>query len=167
MMDERLGKVHFWGSMVCMNVIFLPMFIQGMAGISRRWWDGGKSYEFAQQFLHLNEWMSWGAWILGLFQIPFIINLFISMWKGRKIANNPWDATTLEWAAPSPPPHGNFATTPHVYRGPYEYSVPGDTSDFTPQDKPPGEKSPGEVSPIMPCFDNTNPTACPVAASTP
>ena len=70
--------------------------------------------------------MSFAAWGLGLFQIPFIINFFWSIWSGEKVVDdNPWDATTLEWAAPSPPGHGNFLTEPIVYRGPYEYSVPG------------------------------------------
>ena len=56
---------------------------------------------------------------------------------GRKVeSDNPWEATTLEWQTPTPPPHGNFATEPHVYRGPYEYSVPGHRSDFTPQNVP-------------------------------
>ena len=147
-MNERLGKIHFWGTLICMNVIFLPMFVQGMAGISRRWWDGGQTYEFAKNYLHLNVWMSWGAWILFLFQIPFIINLFVSMAKGPKTTANPWQATTLEWTVPSPPPHGNFAHTPEVFRGPYEYSVPGDESDYTPQDKPPrGKPEPAEMKP--------------------
>ena len=56
--------------------------------------------------------------------------------KGEKVADNPWDATTVEWQAPSPPPHGNFTTEPVVYRGPYEYSVPGHDKDFVPQTEP-------------------------------
>jgi cytochrome c oxidase subunit 1 len=58
------------------------------------------------------------------------------MRKGEKVGNNPWQATTIEWAAPSPPPHGNFTTEPVAYRGPYEYSVPGQESDFLPQNQP-------------------------------
>ena len=69
----------------------------------------------------------------GIAQIPFIINFFGSIFAGKKASDNPWEATTLEWAAPSPPPHGNFVTEPVVYRGPYEYSVPGASTDFTPQ----------------------------------
>ena len=84
--------------------------------------------------------MSWSAWFLGLAQIPFIINFFHSIWFGKRVGNNPWDSTTLEWAAPSPPPHGNFLETPTVYRGPYEYSVPGADSDFTPQNVPDGPR---------------------------
>ena len=76
---------------------------------------------------------SWGAWILAIFQIPFIFNFFWSIWKGEKTDENPWQATTIEWAAPSPPPHGNFPVAPEAHRGPYEYSVPGAAKDFVPQ----------------------------------
>ena len=70
--------------------------------------------------------------------IPFIINFFISKRKGKEVSDNPWEATTLEWAATPTPPiaHGNFVTVPTVYRGPYEYSVPGSSKDFTPQNQP-------------------------------
>ena len=69
--------------------------------------------------------------LLAAAQIPFFINFWISWRSGVKVkSDNPWNATTLEWAAPSPPPHGNFVTEPTVYRGPYEYSVPGKKRDF-------------------------------------
>jgi len=80
--------------------------------------------------------MSWSAWGLALAQIPFLINFVWSMRRGERVSDNPWEATTLEWQAPSPPPHGNFATVPVVYRGPYEYSVPGRERDFLPQSEP-------------------------------
>ena len=74
---------------------------------------------------------------LGLCQIPFIINLFWSINNGRKVtSDNPWDATTLEWQTPTPPPHGNFAKAPTICRDPYDYSVPGADKDFTPQNEP-------------------------------
>jgi cytochrome c oxidase subunit 1 len=137
-MNDVLGKIHFWGTIICMNLIFFPMFIQGMAGVSRRLYDGGQIYEHAQGVFHYNELMSLAAWVMFLFQIPFIVNLVISMRKGKKAPANAWDATTLEWsAAPSPPiPHGNFKLIPRVFRGPYEYSVPGMDEDFLPQDAP-------------------------------
>jgi cytochrome c oxidase subunit 1 len=119
-MNETLGVIHFIGSFICMNVIFMPMFFLGMAGVS-------------QPVLHLNVISSWGAWMLALFQLPFIFNFFWSIWKGARTEENPWQATTLEWAAPSPPPHGNFVQVPQAYRGPYEYSVPGAAKDFVPQ----------------------------------
>jgi cytochrome c oxidase subunit 1 len=132
-MNETLGKIHFWGSMVAINGVFMPMFIQGMAGVSRRLWDGGEGYAHAQDVLWTNELISISAWMLMLFQIPFIINLIRSIKGGEEVGDNPWQATTLEWAAPSPPPHGNFATPPEVYRSAYEYSVPGEDKDYLPQ----------------------------------
>ena len=133
-MNENLGQLHFWPSLFLMNGIFMPMFIQGLAGVSRRLYDGGAQYAHAQGVLHLNVGISMCAWLLALFQIPFIVNLIWSMAKKEKAAlDNPWEATTLEWAAPTPPPHGNFREIPKVYRGPYEYSVPGAVKDFTPQ----------------------------------
>jgi len=133
MMNEFLGKVHFWFSLAFINGIFMPMFLQGMAGMHRRWYDGGFSYDLAKPVLHWNAFISWSAWLLAIAQIPFIINFFWSIWFGRKVSNNPWEATTLEWEAPSPPPHGNFLKPPVVHRGPYEYSVPGSEADFIPQ----------------------------------
>jgi cytochrome c oxidase subunit 1 len=116
-----------------MNVIFMPMFIIGMAGVSRRLFDAGAAYDFAQPTMHWNVVSSWGAWALAAFQIPFIFNFFWSIRKGETVGENPWQATTIEWSAPSPPPHGNFLGTPQAYRGPYEYSVPGAAKDFVPQ----------------------------------
>jgi cytochrome c oxidase subunit 1 len=135
-MNNVLGKIHFWGTLLCMNLIFMPMFIEGLAGVSRRLYDGGTQYAHAQGVLHWNVVMSMAAWTLFLFQIPFIINLFVSIRRGKKVPENPWESTTLEWVAPSPPPHGNFLKPPEVHRGPYEYSVPGYEKDFTPQNEP-------------------------------
>jgi len=129
-MSEFWGKVHFWGSFVCMNGIFMPMFFVGMAGVSRRLYDMSL-YAHAKSVFRLNEVMSISAWSLALFQIPFILNLFISWKKGKKVSDNPWDCTTLEWATPTPPPHGNFAHPVEAHRGPYDYA--GDTQEFVPQ----------------------------------
>ncbi|OGX28338.1 MAG: cytochrome C oxidase subunit I [Omnitrophica WOR_2 bacterium RIFCSPHIGHO2_01_FULL_52_10] len=135
-MNEILGHIHFWPSLVLMNCIFMPMFVQGLAGVSRRLYDGGQQYAHAQAVLPLNEMSSICVWLLGLFQLPFIFNLIWSLFKGKKVtSDNPWEATTLEWATPTPPGHGNFIKVPTVYRGPYEYSVPGAAKDFTPQNQ--------------------------------
>jgi len=142
MMSEALGKAHFWFSLIFINCLFFPMLLQGMAGVHRRWYDGGKaSYEATVgPVLHWNGFMSVAAWLLGLAQFFFIINFFWSMRYGRKVPNdNPWGATTLEWDTPTPPPHGNFIKPIHVYRGPYEYSVPGADKDFTPQSEAPAQ----------------------------
>jgi len=131
-LNSALGKIHFFLSFVFINVVFMPMFFQGMAGVSRRLYDQ-TMYAHGDAVQSLTRMSSWGAWMLGLSQLPFILNFFMSLAAGRKVNQNPWEATTLEWAAPSPPPHGNFATVPVVYRGPYEYSVPGTQKDFFPQ----------------------------------
>ena len=138
-LDEMLGKIHFFFSFIFMNGIFWPMLIQGLAGVSRRLADGGESYAHAQETLHLNEFMSYSAWLLAVAQIPFIINIIRTLLRKKDAVPdpNPWRATTIEWTDTSSPPmgHGNFEKVPTVYRGPYEYSVPGDSADFTPQTK--------------------------------
>lgn len=138
-MNEALGKIHFWGSLVGMNLIFAPMFIQGLKGMSRRMSDGGSTYFGADDIaLKLNTSITHAAALLAVFQLPFIINVFMSIWNGRKVeGDNPWGATTLDWATPTPPPHGNFATEPVVYRGPYEYSAPNAKNGFIAQDQKP------------------------------
>jgi cytochrome c oxidase subunit 1 len=146
MMSEFWGHVHFWTSFICMNLIFQPMFAQGMAGMIRRMSDGGANYTAAhsggigglsESIMHLHIYILWAAVCLGLAQIPFIVNFFWSIKHGKPAgSDNPWQSTTLEWQTPTPPPHGNFATAPTVYRGPYEYSVPGHDKDFTPQNEP-------------------------------
>jgi cytochrome c oxidase subunit 1 len=141
MMNEFWGKVHFWGSLVCINVVFFPMFLQGMAGMHRRGFDGGATYDLAKPVLHWNITISHAAWGLGFFQLFFIFNFFWSIWHGKKVGKNPWNATTIEWAAPSPPPHGNFLEPVAVYRGPYEYSVPGHPVDFISQCDPHGPRT--------------------------
>jgi cytochrome c oxidase subunit 1 len=147
MMSETWGRVHFWLSLLFMNLIFQPMFAQGMAGMLRRMSDGAVNYSAAQNpgmvgalsdtIIHANRTISIAAWCLGLSQIPFIIN-FLFSWKfGKKVtSDNPWQATTLDWQTPTPPPHGNFPIVPTVTRGPYEYSLPGAARDFTPQNEP-------------------------------
>jgi len=133
-MNEMLGHLHFWPSLICMNFVFFPMLMQGLAGMNRRMYDGGASYTFNQGVLHLNVVISVAAFIMAAAQVFFIINVIWSMRAGQKVKNdNPWDATTLEWATPTPPGHGNFTHPPEVFRGPYEYSVPGANKDFSPQ----------------------------------
>jgi cytochrome c oxidase subunit 1 len=140
-MSEFLGKLHFWPSLIFINGVFMPMFIQGLAGVSRRLYDGGLSYAHAQPVIEWNAFMSYSAFLLGVAQIPFIINFFWSAKKGEKVGRNPWGATTIEWSAPSPPVgHGNFDQEIEVHRGPYEYSVPGAESDFILQADPATEK---------------------------
>ncbi|HYY52701.1 MAG TPA: cbb3-type cytochrome c oxidase subunit I, partial [Myxococcales bacterium] len=131
-MNPLLGKLHFWFSFVCINFIFMPMFFQGMAGLSRRLYDP-TIYAHGRGVQALNVLISWSAWGLAIAQLPFIINFFMSLRAGARVAENPWHATTIEWAATSPPGHGNFLTEPVAYREPYEYSVPGKSNDYSPQ----------------------------------
>ncbi|MGO8765912.1 MAG: cbb3-type cytochrome c oxidase subunit I [Limisphaerales bacterium] len=152
-MNEFWGSVHFWSSLLFMNLVFMPMFEQGMKGMLRRMADGGANYSASLvpgaidtlpgSVMELHQWILVAAVCLGIAQIPFILNLFWSMKHGEKVGNNPWHATTMEWQTPTPPPHGNFATPIRIYRGPYEYSVPGHATDFTPQNEP-------EVTPAVP-----------------
>ena len=136
-MNETLGKLHFFFSLIFMNGVFLPMMAQGLAGVSRRLWDGGEMYAHAAGVLYLNEVMSISAWLLGMTQIFFIVNMIISLMSKKTGEANPWNATTLDWTATTSPPlgHGNFEVVPTIYRGPYEYSVPGADKDFTPQNE--------------------------------
>jgi len=145
LMDERLGRMHFWATLIFMNVVFLPMFAQGMAGMSRRMADGGATYAlsnnpaittgaFSDLIMELNVYMTAGAVCLIVAQLPFIVNLFVSLKKGMLVtSDNPWDATTLEWETPTPPGHGNFVSLVKVFRPPYEYSVPQHDKDYLPQ----------------------------------
>ncbi len=149
-MSEFWGRVHFWGSLIFMNLIFMPMFAQGMAGMSRRMSDGGATYSlanpdnadvtvgtFSDTIMGMNVSISAAAWAMLVAQLPFIVNLFWSVKHGEKVeSDNPWQATTLEWETPTPPPHGNFIKEVKAYRDPYEYSVPGAKEDFTPQAQP-------------------------------
>ncbi len=135
-MNDLLGRIHFWGSLVCMNIIFMPMLIQGLGGMNRRLYDGGMQFQHNADLLKWNVVISIAAWAMGLFQVPFIVNFFASIRWGAPASANPWEATTLEWATASPPPHHNFDTPPSVYRAAYEYSVPGAERDFSPQFEP-------------------------------
>ena len=136
-MSETLGKLHFWPSLLFMNGVFMPMFIQGLAGLSRRMYDGGQQYAHASDVLHWNEFMTISAFCLGAAQIPFIMNLIISLAGQKSDDRNPWKSTTIEWSAPSPPlPHVNFDSSVEVNHGPYEYSVPGQDEDYCPQTSP-------------------------------
>ncbi len=133
MMNERLGKIHFWISFVAFNGVFIPLFAAGLRGNPRRVYELS-SYEMFKplQPLHIAATVAAIALLLG--QFPFIVNLVYSLLRGPTAERNPWHANTLEWGVDSPPHHPNFATPPRVYRDPYEYSVPGAAEDWIPQD---------------------------------
>ncbi len=146
LMNETWGKVHFVGTFLAANGTFYPMHILGTAGMRRRIYDPSLSL-FEGKLQNINTFMSICALIMGAVQIIFIINFLWSLFRGAPSGRNPWHSNTLEWAAPSPPPHGNFDHTPVVYRGPYEYGALDVTEDYLPQDRRLEGQLPSAVSP--------------------
>ena len=132
MLNERLGKIHFWLTFVLFNGVMFPMFTLGLGGMPRRIYDYTQ-YAGLVHFAKLNQAMSICAFLLITAQLIFMVNFFWSLFCGKKAGDNPWESTTLEWETSSPPPHGNFERTPVVTCGPYEYSVPGMKRDWRPQ----------------------------------
>ena len=139
MTNEPLGKIHFVLTYIFFNGAFFPMHFLGVAGHMRRIYNPTQ-YEFLLPLQHWNVFITVSALLLGASQILFVGNFFWSLFAGKKAERNPWQANTLEWSAPTPPPHGNFETTPTVYRGAYEYSSPEVKEDWLPQDKDLGGK---------------------------
>ena len=139
MMDERLAKLHFWVTFAGAYCIFMPLHFVGIAGGIRRYADWtGANYLAALQ--PLQQFVTIAAFVTAAAQLLFFYNFFRSLKTGAKASVNPWNATTLEWTTPSPPPVDNFGGRyPNVYRGPYEYSVPGARLDFIAQDLAPEE----------------------------
>ena len=136
MMNETLGKLHFWVSFIGVYAIFMPMHYIGIAGHPRRYADT-TSVDYLGALQPVHEFISIAAMITIAVQILFVFNFFWSLYRGPKASENPWEATTLEWTVPSPPPHDNFGgRSPVVYRGPYEYAVPGAPQDYVMQTTP-------------------------------
>ncbi|MBI2081300.1 MAG: cbb3-type cytochrome c oxidase subunit I, partial [candidate division NC10 bacterium] len=134
-MNETLGRIHFYLTFLFFNGTFFPMHILGVGGMMRRIYNPTQ-YEFLQPLQHWNVFITVSAILLGFAQIIFAVNFIWSLFAGKKADRNPWHANTLEWTAPSPPPHGNWgATLPTVHRGPYEYSSPEVPEDWLPQDR--------------------------------
>ena len=136
-LNSLLGRLHCIGTLVFLNVTFLPLFRLGMMGHQRRIPNPGL-FDFLKDGQHLQVTATVGVIGLLLSQLPFIFNFFYSMARGAQAERNPWQATTLEWNTASPPPHGNFDEPPSVYRGPYVYSPPDDGPDWVPQHVPQG-----------------------------
>ena len=133
MMNEKLGRVHFWFTAVPMLLIFILMHLQGLGGMLRRTYDPTiYDYNVANAALRLP--ISLLAFTLMTAQFLFFFNFFRSIWRGEQAGENPWRATTLEWATPSPAPHGNFGDAlPVVSRWAYEYSPEEGDEDYVPQ----------------------------------
>jgi cytochrome c oxidase subunit 1 len=124
--NELLGKTHFWLTIIPMFAMFLLMHLQGMGGIHRRYYDVTQySYPNASA-MALMPWISYLAFALFAGQLVFAFNVIWSIFRGEKSSENPWGATTLEWTAPSPAPHGNWPDkVPVVHRDPYDYGSDG------------------------------------------
>lgn len=137
-MNNTLGYIHFWITMVCAYVIFWPMHYEGFAGMPRRYYDYS-NWESFKHFVELNKVISFAAILSFLVQILFVFNFFYSIFKGRKVTTkNPWKATTLEWTTPINPGHGNWpGEIPEVHRWAYDYGKDG--VDFVDQTTPIGE----------------------------
>src|SRR6195256_6172790 len=136
LMNETMGKIHFYITFIGVYCIFTPMHFLGIAGNPRRYADF-TNFEFMTKLMPVHTFMTWAAILTASAQIIFVINLFWSMKKGAKAPVNPWESTTLEWTVPSPPPFDNFAGKhPVVNHGPYEYSVPGAAKDYIMQTDP-------------------------------
>jgi cytochrome c oxidase subunit 1 len=142
MMNEPIGKIHFWLTMIFFNLTFFPMHILGMAGHMRRIYDPTQ-YEWLKGYQPMNHFISLAAFALFASQFLFIGNFVWSLFKGKKAEQNPWRDNGLEWTLPNPAPHGNWEKVPTVYRGPYEYSLPGAPDDWYPQSsKLPNDREP-------------------------
>ena len=136
MMNETLGKIHFFITLIGAYCIFMPMHYLGMAGQPRRYSQFTELF-YLHRLIPLNTFITYAAIITITAQFIFLINLFWSMFKGPKASDNPWEATTLEWTTATPPPHDNFGgVTPVVNHGPYEYGVPGAAKDYVMQTDP-------------------------------
>ncbi len=141
MMNEPLGKVHFFFTFIFLNGTFYTMHILGAAGFPRRLADPYHYPTFAQ-LQPMNQFMTICAIGMVSVQVIFAANFFYSMFYGKRVGRNPWRANSLEWMAPSPPGHGNFDFQPVVYRGPYEYNHPEADDDYYPQTTPPPQQEP-------------------------
>jgi cytochrome c oxidase subunit 1 len=131
-MNETLGRIHFWGTMICAYAIFWPMHYIGMAGVPRRYYSFD-TFDAFKHFADMNKFITIAAIIAFAVQILFVINFFYSIWRGKKMTTrNPWNATTLEWTTPIEPIHGNWpGNLPVVHRWAYDYNK--DEREFVPQ----------------------------------
>ena len=143
MMNEPLGKVHFFFTFVFLNGTFYLMHMLGAAGFPRRLADP-YDYKTFEHLQWVNQFITVCAIGMVATQVVFAFNFIYSMFAGPRCGRNPWRCNSLEWMAPSPPGHGNFDFQPIVYRGPYEYGSPEVDTEHYPQTQPP----PAGVKPL-------------------
>lgn len=137
-MNNTLGYIHFWGTIVCSYLIFWPMHYEGLAGMPRRYYDFSQ-WESFKQFGDLNQFITIVSIVSFALQLLFVFNFFYSIFKGRRLmTQNPWNSNTLEWTTPIRAGHGNWpGDIPEVHRWAYDYGKDG--VDFIPQHIPVGE----------------------------
>ncbi len=136
MLNKNLGYVHFWVTAICAYGVFFPMHFIGMAGLPRRYYTN-TNFPLFDDLQNVNVIITCFALVGGAFQLVFLYNFFSSIFYGKRAEQNPWRSNTLEWTAPVKHIHGNWpGEIPHVYRWPYDYSKPGHSEDFVPQNVP-------------------------------
>jgi len=145
MLNDGMGKFHFWVTFVGLYCIYYPMHYLGILGVPRRYFANaganGLPDWFPESAQMVNVGITIAAIVVASVQLVFLYNLYYSATRGKPSGGNPWGATTLEWQTPdTPPTHGNFGKElPSVYRWAYDYSVPGAEEDFIPQNVPAGK----------------------------
>ena len=141
MMNETLGKAHFWLSFVGAYAIFMPFHYLGLAGNVRRY--QAFTPDYMQPLIPVHRFITVAALLTGAAQLIFLYNLVHSRFWGKPATDNPWEATSLEWSTPTtPPPHNNFGDKlPVVYHDPYQYGVQSSVGDYVMQASPEQVKS--------------------------
>jgi cytochrome c oxidase subunit 1 len=145
MLNDTMGRIHFWMTFIGTYAIYLPMYYLGILGVPRRYYAYSDAIKFIPPSVQtMNKWITISALLVAAVQLLFLFNLVWSLFKGKPAGGNPWRATTLEWQTQQTPPrHGNWGDRlPVVYRWAYDYSVPGAKEDFIPQNVPPDTLTP-------------------------
>lgn len=140
MMNNKLGYLHFWITIISAYGVFWPMHYLGLAGVPRRYYSN-TAFPMFDALVDINVIITIFVIIGGTAQLIFLFNFFYSIFKGPKAPQNPWRGTSLEWTTPVEHIHGNWpGEIPEVHRWPYDYSIPGADADFIPQNVPLSEK---------------------------
>jgi cytochrome c oxidase subunit 1 len=140
LMNETLGKVHFWLTVAPVFAAFITMHYLGLAGHLRHIYNPG-AYAYAQPTQWVNVGVSFALFLAAAGQLVFLFNFFWSLRRGERAEPNPWEGATLEWTTPSPAPHLNWRDLPEVTCGPYEYRVDGSAAGYRPQAAPLAERA--------------------------
>jgi len=142
MMNKHLGYAHFWLTVIGVYGVFFPMHFLGLAGVPRRYYTNTE-FPMFDGLADINVMISIFAFLGAFAQCIFIFNFFYSIYRGNRSPQNPWNSNTLEWTTPVEHIHGNWpGAIPTVHRWAYDYSKPGASADFIPQNVPlaPGEE---------------------------